>query len=430
MRRLLTIALFALALPALLLPAACDKERYADERDVKLDFSADTVSFDTVFTTMGTATLQVRVYNRTLQDIELSAVTLEQGRASRFRLNVDGDTSLVARHVELQAGDSLFIFIQACIDPSDATTPFLVEDAIVFSNGQRLPLTAWGRNAVYHALRSSDTTWYIPLDCAAWDHSRPHVILGAAAVLDGNTLNLTAGDELHFGPDAMLIIDSNASLVAVGTAEHPVLFTSVRHDPWYRALPGQWQMVWLYNCSTGNIVDHALFENGTDGLRGYPGSQLTVSNTVVRNMSDAAFVGQNATMQASNLLVYDCYTSLALIGGGSYSFDRCTLADYWSYRGKSRDTASVIISNYYPLSPTEYYGADMQQADFSRCIIYGSHRSEVSVNQMPGFGMNYSFDRCLVRGGDWDEDPRFVDVQNDDYHLQDDSPALGIGYPF
>lgn len=430
MKRLLAIVAMVLTAVTALLPAGCQKEIYADEQSVKLDFSADSVCFDTVFTTMGTATRQVRVYNRTATDIELSAVTLEQGRASRFRLNVDGDTSLVARNIELQAGDSLFIFIQACIDPDNSTEPFLVEDAIRFSNGQRLPLSAWGRNAVYHKLGPQDSTWYIPIDCATWDHTRPHVILGAAAILDGNSLTLGAGDELHFGPDAMLIVDSNASLIAVGTAERPVLFTSVRHEEWYRALPGQWQMIWLYNSSTGNVINHAVIENGTDGVRGYPESQLTISNTVIRNMSDAGIVGQNATVAGNNLLVYDCYTSLALISGGAYSFDRCTMADYWSYRGKSRDTASVIISNYYPTSPTEYVGADMQQADFSRCIIYGNHRKEVSINSLPGLTMNYNFTNSLVRGGDWDEDPQFEDVQNDDYRLKEGSPAAGIGYQF
>ncbi len=428
--RLLLLAAMALTALSALTTAGCQREVFADERSVSLSFSADTVSFDTVFTTLGTATRQVRVYNRSGSDVELSSVTLAGGRGSRFRLNVDGDTSLVARRVVIQDGDSIFIFVQACIDPDGGTTPFLVEDAIVFSNGQRLPLTAWGRNAVYHRRSPQDTTWYTPIDCAAWDHTRPHVILGSAAILDGNTLSLTAGDELHFGPDAMLIVDSNASLLVHGTAEQPVLFTAMRHEEWYRALPGQWQMLWFYNCSRGNVIDHAIIENGTDGIRAYPEAQLSVSNTVIRNMSDAAIVGQNATLDADNLLVYDCYTSLALIGGGAYTFSRSTMADYWNYRGKTRDTASVIISNYYPTSPTDYYGADMRQAAFDRCIVYGSHRSEVSIGRMPDLLMNYSFDRCLVRGGEWDEDPLFEDVQEDNYRLQDGSPAAGIGYNF
>ena len=426
MRRLI-LALAALA-ALTALPLGCTPEEYADERTVKLDFSADTVSFDTVFTTMGTATRQLKVYNRSTHDIELSSVTLKHGRHSRFRLNVDGDTSMVARHVELQGGDSIFIFIEACIDPNESTAPFLRTDSIVFGNGQCVPLQAYGRNAVYHRLAPGDSSWFCRIDCAAWDNSRPHVFLSPAAVMEGNTLTLRAGDELYFGDGAMLIIDSAATLDARGTAERPILFTSLRQEEWYRHLPGQWLFIWLYNFSTGNVIDHAVIENGTAGLRCYPGSQATVSNTVVRQMSDAGLVGQNATASVHNMLVYDCYSALALIGGGEYSFSQSTFADYWNYIGKSRDTAAVIISNHYYLPDGSYTGADMRRADFTNCIVYGNHRNEVAVSTRPPFAMSYSFTRCLVRGGEWDADPLFTSVENDDYSLQEDSPAAGIGY--
>lgn len=430
MRKLLAIAVLLSLLP--LAVVSCADEGYADERSVKLDFSTDTLSFDTVFTTVGTVTQQVRVYNRTSSDIELASVTLKHGRQSRFRLNVDGDTSMVARHIELQAGDSLFIFVQANIDPNNESEPFIRTDSIVFSNGQYLPLAAWGRNAVYHRIPAGDdTSWFCRIDCAAFhDADRPHVFLDPAAVLDGNTLTLLPGDELHFADGAMLIIDSNATLIARGSAEQPVLFTSLRHDPWYRSMPGQWQTVWFYNYSTGNVIDHAVVENATGGLRCYPGSQLTVSNTVVRNCSDAGIIGQDATVNGRNLLVYDCFSPVVLIGGGSYSFDACTFADYWNYRDHTRDTAAVVISNYYLLSPSVAYAADLS-ASFNDCIVYGTWtRGEVAVTQLEGYAMDTLFTHSLVRGGAWDEDPLFTDPYNDDYTLQPGSPATGIGYDF
>lgn len=410
------------------LPVSCVEGGYADEREVPLAFSVDTLSFDTLFTTVGSTTRKVVVYNATGYDVVLSSVTLEGGRASRFRLNVDGDTSLVARDVELLSGDSLYLFVQANINPNDQTSPFLVEDAIRFSNGQRLPLTAWGRNAVYHTVPAGAP--YSVIDCAGWDHSRPHVILGTAAVLDGSTLTLQAGDELHFYNDAILAIDSNASLMAVGTAGQPVLFTSLRHDGWYDYLPGQWQCLWFTSGSTGNVIDHAIVENGTGGLRVYPGADLTVSNTVVRNMSDCALIGQGGSISGSNLLVYDCLTSLTVLRGGSYDFMGCTFADYWRY--SSRRLESVVLTNY--LLATDgsvMQQGDLMRADFTDCIIYGNYSpAEVIVIGIDACQLNYSFTHCLVKGGDWDEDPQFVNVEEDDYHLREGSPAEGIGYSF
>lgn len=404
---------------------SCEREEFVRDGDeVRLTFSEDEVSFDTVFTTVGTTTHRVTVYNRSDDNLLLSRVTLEGGRASRFRLNVDGDTSMVARDVEIEAGDSIFIFVQANINPNDQREPFLVEDAVLFSNGQRLPLKAWGRNAIYH-ITPPDSSW-VRIGSQVWTDSLPHIIVGNLLVSEDATLTLTPGTELYFGDGAMLIIDSAARLVAQGTEEKPVKFSSLRHDGWYEYLPGQWQTIWFYNYSVGNVIDHAVIENGTGGLRGYPGSQLTVSNTVIRNMADCGIIGQGATITGRNLLVYDCLADLTVLMGGAYDFRNCTFANFWSYT--SRKIESVVLSNNMVVG-SEVRGGDLRQADFKDCIIWGSYyHGEVLVSALEEYAMNYRFDHSIVKGGAWDEDPQFVNSGEDDYHLQDGSPAAGIGY--
>lgn len=426
--RVLLVGLFAW----LLLPmGGCAPEEWHDDSaSVRLTFSADTLSFDTVFAAMGTATRRLTVYNTTSDDLRLSSVTLGRGAESRFRLNVDGDTALVARDVEIASGDSIFIFVQARINPTSALEPFIVTDSILFSNGQTLPLTAWGRNAYYHRRADTSAGVLYDIDVAAWNagqHDRPHVILGYGVVREGQTLRLVAGEEVYFGPDAMLIVDSAARLEVDGSAERPVVFGSVRRDGWYSFLPGQWQMVWFYTASSG-AISHARFENGTGGLRCYPEVDLALNDVTVCQMSDAAVVGQNARIVADDLLVYGCKSAVVLIGGGDYTFRHATLADYWRYGG--RDTAAVVVSNYYPLE-NGVYAADMVRAEFADCIIYGNYsRGEAAVTAMEGYLMNSSFEGSLVRGGAWDEDPMFEDPSEDDYHLREGSPAEGKGYRF
>lgn len=408
---------------------SCEKESFkVDDGGVKLEFSTDTLTFDTVFTTVGTTTRIVTIYNRSSDNLKLSTVTLSGGVASHFRMNVDGDTSLVARDIEIEAGDSIFIFVQANINPTDATMPFVVEDAIVFSNGQRVVLTAWGRNAIYHRILPSDSTWFTVIDCENWNHTLPHVFIDPAAVLDGHTLTLRNGDELYFYDDAMLIIDSNAHLRVQGTEDAPVLFTSMRHDGWYDYLPGQWQTIWFYNYSTGNVIDHAVIENGTCGLRCYPGSQLTVSNTVIRNMSDCGIVGQAATITGRNLLIYDCLADVTVLRGGSYDFRNCTFANYWSY--SARQIEGIVLSNN-EIRGGEVLGGDLLKADFRDCIIWGTYQKEFLLSELEGFTMNYNLNlHSIVKGGEWSEDPLFTDPREDDYTLQEESPAIGIGYQF
>ena len=347
--RKLTI-LLAVLLP-LVFTSCIKEETYLTDGGVRLSFSDDTVSFDTVFSTMATITKQVKVYNTYDEPLLIDAVSLRGGTASRFRLNVDGDTSMVARDVEIGAGDSIFIFVQANIDPNNQMSPYLVEDAITFSfnnKQQSLPLMAYGRNAVYHMPTHThqiyqlyinsrgqiDTLW-IPfsiIDCANWDHTRPHVIMGYAVVNSNETLRLTAGEELYFGTDACLWVYDSATLVVQGTTEQPVLFSSVRDDGYYDSLPGQWNYIWLSQGSKDNVIDHAVVENAIFGLlvdtNVNANPTLTISNSVIQNHSASGIVGQGAYIVGDNLLIADCGNSLVeLRYGGRYRFSNSTLAN-------------------------------------------------------------------------------------------------------
>ena len=69
----------------------CHPERnYIEEGDARLQFSLDTVYFDTIFTTIGTTTKSFRVYNPHSRFIKIDAIRLAGGSESVFRVNVDG----------------------------------------------------------------------------------------------------------------------------------------------------------------------------------------------------------------------------------------------------------------------------------------------------------------------------------------------------
>lgn len=443
------IYIFLLSAVALMCSlASCEKEERFDAELSALQFSCDTMAFDTVFTHMGTTTRQFKVYNRGEAAVRLAAVALEGGRASRFRLNVDGDTSMTARDVDIAAGDSIFVFVRANIRPNDASEPFLIEDAVLFSteSGQqrRLPLTAYGRNAVYHVptdtLRTEQPDAfgnpyaYSIIDCENWRHDLPHVILGYAVVDSRQTLHLTAGDELYFHNDAVLWIFDSASLDVQGTEEQPVLFTSVRHDGWYDYLPGQWGYIWCSQGSVNNRIDHAVIENGFIGVMidscANTNPTLAISNTEIRNHTRCGIMGKTAYIEGGNLLITNCGDALmALQYGGRYDFSGCTLANYWRYG--TRKYAGLMITNTYDYEAERIHYVWPMQAHFSDCIVYGNrYDGELYVGLDSIVPVSATFAHCLIRGGEWDEDPLFVDPSEGDYHLQEDSPAWGIGYQF
>lgn len=429
--------------------ASCEKEERLGSELAVLQFSCDTMAFDTVFTQMGTTTRQLKVYNNSGHAVHIDAVTLEGGYASRFRLNVDGDTNMVARNIDIANGDSTFIFVRANIKPNDETEPFLIEDAILFDMGsarQRLPLTAYGRNAVYHVptdtLQYADGTYrtdvfgrpyaYSVIDCENWRHDLPHVVIGYAVVDSRHTLHLQAGDELYFCEDAVLWVYDSATLAVQGSEDEPVLFTSVRHDGWYDDLAGQWGYVWLSKGSVNNTIDNAVIENAFIGLLvdscANSNPTLTISNTQIRNHTQAGLQGQTAYIVGRNMLVTNCgVATAALQYGGRYSFSQCTFADYWRY--SSRTTPSFFVTNTRDYDGVHYVWPI--QARLDDCIVYGNHHDgELYLGLDSVASVSATFAHTIVRGGEWDEDPRFVDPEEGDYHLEEDSPAWGIGYQY
>ncbi|MDP4586890.1 MAG: hypothetical protein NWS86_01825, partial [Flavobacteriales bacterium] len=80
-------------LPLIVLVAffsSCKKDEVTTDPNALLNFSADTVLFDTVFSTIGSTTQLLKVYNQNDQAISISNIQLEGGNNSMYRINVDG----------------------------------------------------------------------------------------------------------------------------------------------------------------------------------------------------------------------------------------------------------------------------------------------------------------------------------------------------
>ena len=78
---------------------SCKKDKLLTDSSARLSFSKDSVLFDTVFTTIGSATRQIRVRNTNSQKINISSVRLAQGTSSNFIMNVDGISGKIIEHI-------------------------------------------------------------------------------------------------------------------------------------------------------------------------------------------------------------------------------------------------------------------------------------------------------------------------------------------
>src|ERR1700722_6265332 len=110
---------------------SCKKTSFITSRDALIQFSSDTLFFDTVFTSTGSITQSVKIINQNNQKLELSDVKLMGGAASVFKINIDGASVTDASNIELDANDSIYLFVSVYINPSTVNLPFILQDSIM-----------------------------------------------------------------------------------------------------------------------------------------------------------------------------------------------------------------------------------------------------------------------------------------------------------
>ena len=73
----------------------CRKDlQITPDPSAKLQFSTDTLHFDTVFTTIGSSTRRLKIFNPQAQAVKVSSIQLAGGANSLFRLNLNGTSTI------------------------------------------------------------------------------------------------------------------------------------------------------------------------------------------------------------------------------------------------------------------------------------------------------------------------------------------------
>ena len=393
----LFVAIIALAIAF----SSCDDERYLSSVDAELHFSVDTLMFDTIFTSIGSATQSFRVINPYDQPMMISSIALAGGDKSNFRLNVDGILKNDVTNIELAAHDSLYIFVEVTIDPNGSNQPMIVKDSIVFVANEKMQhilLMAWGQDFIPIEREVVKTT--------TWKAGKPYVIFDYAYVDSAHTLNIEPGARIYFHNDAYFYV--KGSINAVGTVGSPIVFTSDRREKMYENLPDQWWGIVIFPSSQQSRFENVAIRNANIGLQvgtieHEGGANVRLHNVKIENMAYAGIFALKSTIAASNTLVANCgFYCVTLLIGGDYQFNHCTLANYWSGITK-RSTSSLVISNQLKVKTGQgdkmYFGA-LERADWRNSIVWGNMETELELGRNEETAFNYSFDHCILKLAD------------------------------
>lgn len=421
---------------------SCEDDTYVNDENALLEFSLDTLTFDTIFTSIGSTTQSFRVKNPHNQSILISSIKLAGGDNSSYRLNIDGDAVNEATDIEIPANDSIYIFVELTVDPNGANQPMIVKDSIVFttnSNLQDVDLLAWGQDFVPIRQGLITTT--------TWTADKPYLIYDYAYVDSNEVLTIDPGARIYFHNDAALYVKGN--IKAIGSQAAPIEFSSDRLEDLYNDVPDQWYGILLFPNEGLNEFENVTIKNANLGLQvgtieydGY--AYARIHNTKIEHMGYAGIFALKSQIDATNVVISDCeYTCLALLVGGNYSFNHCTIANYWgSY--STREEAAVLVSNQLIVSTDdEYitYVGDLYNASFTNSIIWGNKTTEFDYANNEDYQFNCTIENCIVKMADtidvsdenmfktiWtDENPLFISYNDYNYELDTLSPAKDAG---
>jgi hypothetical protein len=421
----------------------CRKDPLNEDSSAMVEFSSDTIVFDTVFTTIGSATRHFKVYNRGNKAVIISSIKLAGGSTSNFHLNIDGVPAVSTGDVLLRGGDSLWIFVDVQVDPNNSATPLMIEDSVQFEtngNRQHVVLNAVGQDAYFH--------YNTYLTCnETWTNDKPHVIYGFAVIPPTCTLTMMPGTRVHLHKNGVLAADSSATLRVLGAQGNPVTFQGDRLEPLYSDEPGQWNFIWLSTQSRNNVIDWAVIKNGNVGVlfdstvAASPNPTLKITNTRIFNMALAGLYGRCSSVQGDNVAISDCAQyCVAIAYGGRCAFRHCSFGNYWDI--DTRSTPCVLLNNWYEISTGVNNYRDLLQADFTNCIIYGDIDNELALDSNASapaaFQFNYFFKNCLIKStvnltnpahfqNIYSGQPIFHDPRNNDLNISITSAGKDLG---
>ena len=432
---------------------SCQKQNGGS--DVKLIFSCEnnTLTFDTVFTSIPSITKRFTAYNPSKSDVTTS-IYLAGGTKSKFSINVNGMPGTHFKDVTIPAKDSIFIFIKVNIDPTtDKNLPFLITDSIVFmsdSRTQDVDLIAYGQDANY--IVADKGSGYLRYKVVAsehqtvtWTKDKPYVVYGWAVIDSTATLIIEPGTKIYFHNSSGLWAYRSSNLKVNGTLTEPVLFRGDRLEAWYNEDYAQWEKIWI-NEGAHVDINYAVITNAFIGVQVDPlvttegiflaPTHVKIENTIIKNTKNSGVLARFLSLEMINCVIANnggCGVQLEI---GEYTMKHLTIANY--FMQAERKNPACFVSN--KISDLLYsdISAYKIKADFINCIITGNNDTEVGVNKATGAELEASFKNCLVKSKNnadffieclHNEDPLFTDKSKLDFTLLPASPAIGKGRP-
>lgn len=353
--------------------ASCKDDEITTDPQYRLEYSADTISFDTILGGLTTPYQTLKVYNKSGEKIKIASINYASAN-DYFMVNINGRNSHNVTNIEIADGDSMYIFVQTNGDCSGSNAPFALFDSISISyngNVDYVYLSALSETPIIldHFVVSSDTTL---------SGSQPYFVKDTLKVEEGATLNIDAGVRLYFYNGASLYVDG--SLNCNGEVDNQIemryfrndqIFSSVKSD--YYLAPGNWKGVWLsqksgdckilstniigaYQCL---VVDSAFVDR-----------KITIGNSQIYNAKRGTLVSEASDIYAYNTLFANGGYYNVYLTDGKYLFNHCTIASYLDH-GLSIKSPSLYLNK-----------KDSISVELNNSVVCGNYQKKSTLESL------------------------------------------------
>lgn len=388
--------------------SSCNDELFTEDPAKTLSFSTDTLTFDTVFTSYGSTTEKILVYNPHNRALNISSIELANGANSMFRLNVDGEENAenTFRDIKISAKDSMYVFVEVTVNPNNTDSPVLIEDAIVFNtNGksQSVTLEAFGQDVILMKNK-------LILNDSTLKAGKPYLVYGYLAVDSAKTLTLEPGCRLYFHNNANMMVYGN--LIADGTFDKPITLRGDRLDKLkykdteesqyvyvpYNYIAGQWGGLYLLWKNGNHSLKHVNITSGYVGIY-YVNTDrstlpmLTITNCRLHNFVYYGLVAQNGNVQVNNSEISNTGSYSVYLNGGKHEFLQSTIANFYNsnrFEPTSRDKGPAVMIMGLNRSA-------IMETVFKNCVITGGQANELSIATRFLADINADFSHNFIR---------------------------------
>ena len=379
---------------ALLLSACTDDDSFSASQGNRLLFSADTITFDTLFSTVPSTTRTFWVHNESGDGIRIRTARLERGTQSGYRVNVDGTyLNPVGNDFEVRKGDSLLVFVEVTTRENHQQGPQLVEDNLLLTleSGveQRINLRTWS----WDARKLADVV--INKDSVI-ESAVPIILYGKGIeVEEGATLTIRNTD-LYFHDGAG--IDVRGQIVAENS-----LFRGDRLDHMFDYLPydrvsGQWRGINIDNTSKSNQLNNCEIRNAVDALL-CDSTELLMHNTVVHNNSGFGLRAYKSRVTLTYCQFTNSFNKCLSLEGCEAVIDHCTVAQFYPFSA-NRGAALHFTNN-----------ASALLLKCTNTLVTG-YEDDVIMGEVGDTTVvyDYYFANCILRTDSVSDAERFEDI--------------------